>query len=247
MKANLLKAFILVFLTTSMFKVLANPFVIEINRTSHNTSSLTGEMYINGEFMMHTLELPWNNNRSFISSIPPDTYEALLRYDKNDKWRLELKGVPNRSGIQIHIGNWPSQIEGCVLVGNKVKNISNELEGSTVAYKDLKSMFYDSSTPNMSPDLTVKVKISYSPARTSFSGNDLKLHYQDKGRWKLSFEGDYYSFTEKYRDKKYIYLYSKVDDIYLRVPLFGAEKLAEGDSINGNWDVEDLPVVTRLN
>lgn len=238
---------LIVFFTCSMISHAA-PFIIEIKRVSHNTSSLTGELFVNGSFLSHTLELPWNNNRSFISSIPSGTYDALLRYDKNDKWRLQLTNVPDRSGVQIHIGNWPSQIEGCVLVGNKVNNPSNSLEQSSEAYKKLKDSFYGSSNPNMTPDLTVKVKVSYYPGRTSFSGNDFHMGYQDEGRWKFSADGDSYNFIEKYRDEKYIYLSGKVDgeSVYVRAPLFGG-RMAQSQSINGPWSAEDAPEVTRSN
>jgi hypothetical protein len=209
---------------------------------------LTGELFVNGKFLSHTLELPWDNNHSFISSIPSGAYDAFLRYDKNDKWRLQLTNVPNRSGVQIHIGNWPSQIQGCVLVGNKVKTRSNAVEQSSNAYTNLKNTFYGSSNPNMTPDLTVKVKISYHPGRTSFVGSDFTMNYQDQGRWKVSADGDSYNFSEQYRDREYIYLSGKVDGqkVYLRAPLFGG-RMAQSQSINGPWSTEDAPKVTRKN
>ncbi len=226
----------------------ADPFTVEVKRTSFNSSSLTGELFVNGEFLTHTLELPWNNNRSFISSIPAGTYSAFLRYDKNDKWRLQLENVPNRSGVQIHIGNWPSQIEGCVLVGNKAFNVTNELKESSEAYRLLKKSFYGTDNPSMTPDLTIKVKISYHPGRTIFSNSEFKMSYQDEGRWSLTSHGDSYNFKEVYRDGVNVYLFGMADgeNIYVRTPLFGGT-MAQSLSISGPWSIKDMPVVSRQN
>ena len=50
---------------------------------------------------------------------------------------------PNRSGIQIHIGNYPIEIEGCILVGTKVHPATCTLEGSGAAYQTLKKAVQD--------------------------------------------------------------------------------------------------------
>ncbi|GEM_PF-1973390 len=228
----------------------AQNLTIEIKRASYNANSITGELFVNGAFVSHTLELPWRNNESYVSSIPAGDYGALLRYDKNDQWRLQLTGVPGRGGIQIHVGNWPNQIEGCVLVGTTVNNVSDELEPKTSvpAYNSLKTAFYGTPNPVSTPDVDIIVRVSHYPQRTKFTGGGVQLDYQDKGRWSIRFQGQTISLTEERRDLQHIVLRGTVDGdtAYIRVPLFGG-KLAESDSPSGPWDSSDAPTVTRSN
>lgn len=86
-------------------------------------------------FRCFTLELPWRENRSDRSSIPAGRYGAFVRQDGKRGWRLQLTGTGRRSNIQIHTGNKPREIEGCILIGMRYlgsmvlssKNARNEL------------------------------------------------------------------------------------------------------------------------
>ncbi|HYC30130.1 MAG TPA: DUF5675 family protein, partial [Chitinophagaceae bacterium] len=66
------------------------------------------------------LELPDVINKQYISSIPKGVYPAFIRTDGTKGWRIELEDVPNRTNIQIHVGNYTSNIDGCILIGTKV-------------------------------------------------------------------------------------------------------------------------------
>jgi hypothetical protein len=244
MKIKLITIFSLIiifFLTTGMNNTEQTDWIITIKRTSINSKSVTGELFVNGNFICHTLELPWNSNKSFISSIPSGEYSAFLRYDKDDKWRLQLEDVPNRTGIQIHIGNYPSQIEGCVLIGNEVINKNNQLGAGTSgsAYKTLKKLFYGSSNPNSTPDVKIKVKIEYNLGRTKLIGPDggFNNEYTKDGIWFDSTNN--INVTEYKRDLKYIYIKgSGFFNAYYRYPLFGGQmesKLKKTDS----WEKRD--------
>lgn len=69
-------------------------------------------------------ELPYLDNASNVSSIPPGTYEAVVRTDAtknwmttaNRRWRLELKGTNPRSNIQFHYGLDYKWSEGCIII-----------------------------------------------------------------------------------------------------------------------------------
>ena len=54
---------------------------------------------------------------------------------------IEIMEVPGRTHIRIHKGNFTSQIKGCVLVGEALKDINGDLipdvESSTSAFKKL--------------------------------------------------------------------------------------------------------------
>jgi hypothetical protein len=109
-----------------------------------------------------SLELPWNENHQFISRIPAGTYSTILRYDHTDAWRLELTGVPGHEHIQIHMGNWPSDSTGCILIG-KVWKGGCKIEKSKEAYDALKLAFYGTSAPKSTPNRSVTVRIKDAP------------------------------------------------------------------------------------
>jgi len=133
---------------------------ITINRIHSYSNSIVGELSVNGKKVCYTLERAWLWNEEYISCIPPHTYSATIRYDKPDGWRIELEGVKwehgVRGGIQIHVGNWPRQTEGCVLVGTDYK--SNEVLHSEKAYGLLKQAIYGTSDPKTCPTKTIRVE-----------------------------------------------------------------------------------------
>lgn len=101
----------------------ADAFVITIERNmTCQDQSTVGRLMVNGKEIGRTLELPWRNNETSISRIPPGTYGAKIRSDGARKWRVQLEDVTDAAGhtreyVQIHVGNYASQIEGCILVG----------------------------------------------------------------------------------------------------------------------------------
>lgn len=61
-----------------------------------------------------TLELPWRNNEHDISRIPPGAYPYEMRAGNP---RIFLSNVESRTGIQLHIGNYMKDTNGCILLG----------------------------------------------------------------------------------------------------------------------------------
>jgi len=83
-----------------------------------------------------TLELPYIANKKNISCIPTGKYAA-MKYDSPSNGDcILLKDVPNRDMIEIHAGNFYSDIEGCVLVGNNFSDINNDDIVDVVASND---------------------------------------------------------------------------------------------------------------
>lgn len=79
-------------------------------------------------FTCKTLELPWRNNQKMISCIPADEYiveprkaHPLRNYD-----HFIITGVPNRSYILIHSGNYVWHVLGCILVGDSHTDINKD-------------------------------------------------------------------------------------------------------------------------
>ena len=64
-----------------------------------------------------TLELPWKYNQRDISAIPVGSYVGHVRDDGDKGWRIELDKVNGRDNIQVHLGNWPKDTEGCIFAG----------------------------------------------------------------------------------------------------------------------------------
>lgn len=90
---------------------------IEISRKSTTDQCIMGYLLVNGEVICYTLELPYVGNINGISTIPAGQYTGFVREDGSKGWRIELENVQGRKNIQIHIGNYTSQIIGCTLVG----------------------------------------------------------------------------------------------------------------------------------
>ena len=78
------------------------------------------------DFQCFTLELPWIDNLTNISCIPAGMYRV-TKYESPSKGSvLLLHDIPNRTYVEIHSGNYTSQIDGCILVGDGIKYLNND-------------------------------------------------------------------------------------------------------------------------
>ena len=90
-------------------------------RDSFTEKSVIGKLYLNSEFYGHTLELAWKDNQKRVSCIPKGVYEVKKRHTQKSKYKYEhlhILDVPNRGYILMHIGNYPKNSKGCILLGN---------------------------------------------------------------------------------------------------------------------------------
>ena len=82
-----------------------------------------------------TLELPYLDNQRRISCIPEGEYPVRIRLPREsatrDYMHLLVKDVPNRDYILFHIGNFPKNTKGCILVGQSRKQ--DRVNNSTLA------------------------------------------------------------------------------------------------------------------
>lgn len=134
-----------------------NAFELTIQRQLSSKVCTMGYLVADGEVLCYTLELPWADNLNNISCVPAGRYAGILRYDKSDKWRIQLENVPNRTGVQIHIGNYTSEIKGCVLVGKEAQIEHCSVQNSFQAYLKIKKAFYGSDTPSSTPNKPIFV------------------------------------------------------------------------------------------
>ena len=104
-------------------------------RNTFTEESTVGELFINGERICDTLENPWLDNQRNISCIPEGEYPVRLRTARESATRdylhLLVQDVPNRDFILVHRGNFPSQTQGCLLVGLGTQH--NVVNNSTLA------------------------------------------------------------------------------------------------------------------
>ena len=103
---------------------------IFLHRFFLNDKKTLGNLFLKEEgeiiLMLKTLELPWKDNKQFVSCIPTGVYVAKVNYSPKFGWSLWLQDVPGRSEILIHAGNYTSQILGCILAGVMHDDINND-------------------------------------------------------------------------------------------------------------------------
>lgn len=64
-----------------------------------------------------TVEPLYKNNERNTSAIPLGNYKMVMEYSPKFRKRLwELKGVPNRTEIKIHLGKQYHETQGCILM-----------------------------------------------------------------------------------------------------------------------------------
>ena len=102
-----------------------------LKRTTRTDKSTIGELHLNGKFFCYTLE---DRDRGLkktdsllsikarkligITAIPAGRYEVALTWSNRfKKYMPQLLNVPGYEGVRIHVGNYPEETEGCLLVG----------------------------------------------------------------------------------------------------------------------------------
>ena len=112
-------------------------------RDTFTDKSVMGELFINGERICDTLELPWRDNQRSVSCIPAGEYKVRFRYPREsasrDYLHLLIKDVPNRDYILFHRGNTAKDSRGCVLVGfaNQQDFVGNSTLAMDLLMKEL--------------------------------------------------------------------------------------------------------------
>lgn len=74
-----------------------------------------------------TLEDAWKDNKKNISCIPEGTYKVVRHVSPKYGDCFMISNVPNRDYILIHAGNYTTDTEGCILLGDSVTtNLQNK-------------------------------------------------------------------------------------------------------------------------
>ena len=92
-----------------------------IIREEFTEESTIGNLYLDGEWLCDTLELPYIDNQKSISCIPAGQYKVRLRLARESATRnylhLLVEDVKDRTYILFHRGNAAKDTRGCILVG----------------------------------------------------------------------------------------------------------------------------------
>lgn len=91
---------------------------ITVERKWFTPNSTTGEMSLNGAFFCYTLEPRADQSQGKPYCIPAGQYQVTIlpsaRFEMNTP---HVMNVPGFDAIEIHPGNYPTNTEGCCLVG----------------------------------------------------------------------------------------------------------------------------------
>lgn len=109
-----------------------NMKTVIIERFKITNNYTLGHCYIehssdNIEYIGVSLERGWRNNQNNISCVPEGIYDLKLEWSpkfRKDLW--ELYGVPNRSECKFHVANYWKELNGCIALGVKHKDINND-------------------------------------------------------------------------------------------------------------------------
>lgn len=101
--------------------------ILSLKRTIRRDGWTLGELSIDGKFECYTLEdtdrrVEWMPQAKLPgeTAIPRGAYRVVLSESPKLGYETpELLDVPCFNHIRIHIGNFPSNTEGCILVGRQ--------------------------------------------------------------------------------------------------------------------------------
>jgi Family of unknown function (DUF5675) len=115
--------------------------VLELSRT-YFPDGTNGKLECEGKLICLTIELPWKNNETKVSSIPEGKYFIKKRYSKKFQWHIEVLDVKNRSLILFHPANNALQeLNGCIAPVTKFSGPGLGLQ-SRNAFAKLKNLVF---------------------------------------------------------------------------------------------------------
>ncbi len=96
---------------------------LKIKRQPSEPKQTLGEMSVllgaTSIYNCKTMELPWKNNEFQVSCIPAGIYKVKKRKSSKYGEHFHIQDVPKRSLILIHVGNFHSDLLGCIAPGKE--------------------------------------------------------------------------------------------------------------------------------
>ncbi len=107
-------------------------FTIKLYRHWQDRNQTFGNVVVFDEdkkpvFSSACIERGWRNNERQVSCVPTGQYPIVYEHSPRFQRHLwELKNVPNRSECKIHPANNWYQLNGCIALGIKLKDIDRD-------------------------------------------------------------------------------------------------------------------------
>lgn len=97
---------------------------LELIRTENSDTHTLGILreYVSDVEICRTIERPWLDNMKEISCIPADRTYTVVPDDTGKHQGFKILDVEGRTNIEIHSANWAVQLNGCIAVGDAVKD-----------------------------------------------------------------------------------------------------------------------------
>lgn len=107
-------------------------FTIKLYRHWQDHNQTLGNLVVFDEkglpvFSSACIERGWRNNERNVSCVPTGAYPIVHEFSPRFGTKLwELKEVPNRSECKVHPANNWHQLNGCIALGIKLKDIDRD-------------------------------------------------------------------------------------------------------------------------
>lgn len=106
-----------------------------VTRKTFSPFSTIGELTTDG-LKLNTMEPPRREAKP--RCIPAGTYDVSIRWSpKHGRLIPHVENVPGFEEIEIHVGNFPADTQGCLLVGRTVGPNPDFIGGSKLAFEEL--------------------------------------------------------------------------------------------------------------
>lgn len=126
---------------------------IELYRNYYRQNYIIGKLFIDDDYFCDTLEPMY---REINGAIPVGTYKVSLdivspKFQNRFPYKTlchgrvpRVLGVPGRQGVLLHVGNFPQDSQGCILLGKntKVGAVLQSLVTFTNFYNKIKDSIY---------------------------------------------------------------------------------------------------------
>lgn len=91
-----------------------------LERFAYHPEATLGKLTIADE-VFYVAERPWRDNKKNVSCVPVGEYICVKYKSKKFGETYELSGVPGRTYILFHVGNYPEKdSQGCLLLGESI-------------------------------------------------------------------------------------------------------------------------------
>jgi len=112
-----------------------SPNSVTIERFCYSDFGTFGNLILPSGEVLATVERPWIFNRRRVSCIPIGRYHCEPRvYNRGGYNAVEITGVPDRTHILFHVGNFVRNSNGCILINESHSAINGEWCGIRSRY-----------------------------------------------------------------------------------------------------------------